>query len=102
MSAPEPLTVNVPPANDVDPASPTAPMSVCSHGDGSVAGAALMTTVETAVATAPALSVTVNVRVNVPAAAYTCDAPGVAEGADATPSPHCHSYEVSVPAAVSV
>src|SRR5436190_8544711 len=36
MSVPDPLIVNVPFAYDADPATPTAPMSCCVHGAGSV------------------------------------------------------------------
>src|SRR5690349_20972616 len=44
MSAPDPLTVNVPFVYVAAPASATAPMSCCVHGDGSPAGAVVTVT----------------------------------------------------------
>ena len=54
-SAPDPRTVNVPPAADASPATPTAPTSCACHGAGSVDAAWTVTASNVAVASSAAL-----------------------------------------------
>ena len=90
MSAPAPLTVNIPDANEEVPGTPTLPTSVLTQGAGKAGGGlppAVMVATALDESVAPALSVIVKVKLNVPALMKVCDAVGDDEFVTLVPPP---------------